>query len=258
MFARYIGIDYSGAESPESSLKGLRVYETGLLEEPREVLPPPSPRKYWTRRGLAEWLAETLPAGPPALVGIDHSFSFPIAYFERYQIGAGWTAFLEDFARHWPTDEHWNYVCFVRNGSCGNGVARTGDRRWRRITERLAGAKSVFHFGVPGSVATSTHAGLPWLLYLRRRLGKAAHFWPFDGWTAPEGRTVVAEAYPSLWRGNYPQADRTQDQQDAYTIARWMQEQDAAGRLPEYFDPEMDVVTRAIAKREGWILGLKP
>jgi hypothetical protein len=25
-FARYIGIDYSGAETPNSSLKGLRVY----------------------------------------------------------------------------------------------------------------------------------------------------------------------------------------------------------------------------------------
>jgi hypothetical protein len=25
-FARYIGIDYSGAETPSSSLKGLRVY----------------------------------------------------------------------------------------------------------------------------------------------------------------------------------------------------------------------------------------
>ena len=25
-FSRYIGVDYSGAETPESSLKGLRVY----------------------------------------------------------------------------------------------------------------------------------------------------------------------------------------------------------------------------------------
>jgi len=27
-FSRYIGIDYSGAEIPDSSLKGLRVYVT--------------------------------------------------------------------------------------------------------------------------------------------------------------------------------------------------------------------------------------
>jgi hypothetical protein len=35
------------------------------------------------------------------------------------------------------------------------------------LTEIRAGAaKSVFHFDVPGSVAKSTHAGLPWLRYL--------------------------------------------------------------------------------------------
>ena len=28
-FALYIGIDYSGAEAPNSSLKGLRVYQAG-------------------------------------------------------------------------------------------------------------------------------------------------------------------------------------------------------------------------------------
>jgi hypothetical protein len=30
-FERYIGIDYSGAETPKSSLKGLRVYAAGSL-----------------------------------------------------------------------------------------------------------------------------------------------------------------------------------------------------------------------------------
>jgi hypothetical protein len=57
-FERYIGIDYSGAETPKSSLKGLRVYAADRLTGPREVVPPPSPRQYWTRRGVAEWLVE--------------------------------------------------------------------------------------------------------------------------------------------------------------------------------------------------------
>ena len=59
-FSRYIGIDYSGAETPDSSLKGLRVYEASRESVPVEVEPQPSSRKYWTRRGLAEWLV--LPA----------------------------------------------------------------------------------------------------------------------------------------------------------------------------------------------------
>ena len=49
-FRRYVGIDYSGAKTPTSSLKGLRVYLAESDGSPVEVLPPPSPRKYWTRR----------------------------------------------------------------------------------------------------------------------------------------------------------------------------------------------------------------
>jgi type I restriction enzyme S subunit len=49
-FRRHIGIDYSGAQTPTASLKGLRVY---LAERrhavPVEVLPPPSPRIAKTR-----------------------------------------------------------------------------------------------------------------------------------------------------------------------------------------------------------------
>jgi hypothetical protein len=62
-FERYIGIDYSGAQTPSSSLKGLRVYAADHLTAPQEVMPPPSPREYWTRRGIAEWLVERLSEG---------------------------------------------------------------------------------------------------------------------------------------------------------------------------------------------------
>jgi hypothetical protein len=48
-FARYIGIDYSGAQTPSASLKALRVYMADADALPIEVPPPPSPRKYWTR-----------------------------------------------------------------------------------------------------------------------------------------------------------------------------------------------------------------
>ena len=59
-FAQYIGIDYSGAQTPTASLKGLRVYLAEGDAAPVEVPPLPSPRKYWTRRGIAEWLVERL------------------------------------------------------------------------------------------------------------------------------------------------------------------------------------------------------
>jgi hypothetical protein len=104
-FAQYIGIDYSGAETPTASLKGLRVYITTGDAPPVEVPPPPSPRKYWMRRGIAEWLVETLAEDTPTLVGIDHGFSFPLRYFEMHGLLPDWLSFLDDFQRHWPTDE---------------------------------------------------------------------------------------------------------------------------------------------------------
>ena len=85
-----------------------------------------------------------------------------------------------------------------------------GNARWRRLTEeRAGGAKSVFHFDVQGSVAKSTHAGIPWLRFIRQRLGERVHFWPFDGWDIPAGRSAVAEVYPALWSRSFAREDRT-------------------------------------------------
>ena len=73
---------------------------------------------------------------------------------------------------------------------------------------RARGAKSVFHFDVQGSVAKSTHSGLPWLRYIRMRTGGRVHFWPFDGWRIPLGRSAVVEVYPALWNRTFPQEGR--------------------------------------------------
>jgi hypothetical protein len=199
-FNRYIGIDYSGAETADSSCKGIRVFMAEGANERVQVPPPPSPRRYWTRRGLAEWLREELDRDISTLVGIDHAFSFPLAYFEKYRLSSDWHDFLVDFQKHWPTDASHTYVAFIREDPSGRGLKRTGERTWLRITERWTpAAKSVFGFGVNGEVATSTHAGLPWLLHLRKQCKRPVHFWPFDGWEIPKGKSVVAEVYPSLW-----------------------------------------------------------
>jgi hypothetical protein len=256
-FDRYIGIDYSGAEIISSSLKGIRVYQTDQEFPLVEVHPPPSPRKYWTRRGLAEWLVERLFQDRPTLVGIDHAFSFPLRYFEVHHIPPDWSVFLDDFQRHWPTDHENTYVDFVRNGSCGNAEARSGNARWRRLTEIKAGAKSVFHFDVPGSVAKSTHAGLPWLRNLRLKLGGRVHFWPFDGWDIPARRSAVVEVYRALWSRNFPKEGRTPDQHDAYPVAAWLRLADGEGILAEFLKPELNPPKRAIARVEGWIFGIK-
>jgi hypothetical protein len=255
-FERYIGIDYSGAQTPSSSLKGLRVYAADRLTVPQEVEPPPSPRKYWTRKGVALWLVERLSEGPPTLIGIDHGFSFPLQYFEEHGLLLDWPSFLDDFQSHWPTDED-IYVQFVRDGIAGNAADRSGNPRWRRVTElRARTAKSVFHFDVQGSVAKSTHAGIPWLRYIRQHAKDRVHFWPFDGWSVPPNRSVVAEVYPALWSRTFPNEGRTPDQQDAFSIAKWLQRADCDGSLEKFFCPEIEPHERKTAEIEGWILGV--
>lgn len=256
-FDRYIGIDYSGAKTPISPLPGLRVYAADRTEPPDEIAPPPSPRKHWTRKEIAEWLRDELSKAKPAIVGIDHAFSFPIKYFGKYHLKHDWPAFLDDFNRHWPTEEDNTYVDFVRDGACGDGGKRMGDPSWFRLTELWTpSAKSVFRFNVQGQVATSTHAGLPWLRYLRTHCGNRMHFWPFDGWEIPSGRSVGVEVYPSLWTRRFAKEERDGDQHAAYAVAEWLKRADTSGSLPKFFHPALMEEERAIANIEGWILGV--
>ena len=256
-FHRYIGVDYSGAETPSSSLKGLRVYASRGTEKPAEVLPRSAgQRKYWSRRALAEWLVEELTGSDATIVGIDHAFSFPLRYFDVYQIRPNWDVFLDDFQQHWPTDRDDTYVEFIRDGLLGHGAARTGSARWRRVVDVLARAKSVFHFDVPGSVAKSTHAGLPWLRFMRHELGRKVHFWPFDGWTLTPSHSVILEVYPALWSGQFEREHRSADQHDAFSVAAWLMQADRSGALERWLTPLLSSVALEAAQAEGWILGI--
>ena len=257
-FERYIGVDYSGAMTPTSSLPGLRVYAADWARPPSEVPPPSSPRKHWTRQRLAGWLRDELSRSQPTVVGIDHAFSFPILYFEAHRLPLDWPKFLDDFQRHWPTDEDNTYVDFVRQGLSGESSKRMGDPSWLRLTELWTpSAKSVFRFNVQGQVATSTHAGLPWLRYLRTHCHERVHFWPFDGWKIPAGRSVVAEVYPSLWTRRFANdGARDADQHAAYAATAWLRRADMNGSLANFFAPPLEDKERAIAQVEGWILGV--
>ena len=260
-YDRFIGIDYSGAEYPTSRIRGLQVYAAQPNGEPCPVRPAP-PARNWSRQELAHWLLAELRHGEPLLIGIDHGFSFPLGYFERYGLGS-WPAFLDDFCRHWPTDQAYCYVDFIRDGTWWRHQPKPpGERIGRanelRLCERWTStARSVFQFDVQGSVAKSTHAGLPWLRFLREHMGEQLFFWPFDGWQPPDGVSVIAEVYPSILRNRYQgKSSRTPDEHDAYSVARWLEESARRGILARYFDPPLTLPERRIAALEGWILGI--
>lgn len=250
----HIGIDYSGAETPTSRLANLQAYAArGDLAELIRTPAAPNERHWnWTRQEIAEWLIEQARSGQRFIAGIDHAFSFPHSYFQRYQL-ASWEQFLDDFVKHWPTHQPHTYVDFIRE----RNPARSGSKGEFRITERwTSSAKSVFQFDGPGQVAKATHAGIPWLYCIRRAVGDRVHFWPFDGWQVPEEKSVIAEVYPSIFRHRYPREGRTADQHDAFASARWLQETDERGFLDRYFQPPLTDQERRMADLEGWILGI--
>jgi len=256
LFDRYIGIDYSGAETADSSLSGLRVYVSSHSNPPKrsfrrrapEVLDAPGSRTVAMRRTLQRHhdhrrhrprllispllFREARPE--PRLVGILGRLPAPLA--------DGRPATCVDF---------------VRDGACGRGDLRSGDPSWMRLTEQwTATAKSVFLFDVQGAVAKSTHAGLPWLRYLRQECQRKIHFWPFDGWDIPQGASVVAEVYPSLWTKRFPRENRDGDQQAAYAVAAWLRRADLNDSLVSFFHPPLELEERKAAEIEGWILGV--
>ena len=114
----------------------------------------------------------------------------------------------------------------------------------------------MFHSDVQGSVAKSTHAGIPWLRFMRQRLAGSVHLWPFDGWEIPAGRSAVTEVYPALWSRSFARADRTGDQHDAYSIAAWLSQADRDSSFGAFLKPNLTRPERAVAQVEGWILGV--
>ena len=250
----HIGIDYSGAKTPISRLKGLQVYVSESGQNPSQIksLSSKSGKPCnWTRKEIAHWLVEIARGGQQFIAGIDHAFSFPQSYFQRYQLKT-WDAFLLDFCETWPTHEPHRSVDQIRDA----GPTRTGSSDEFRITERwTSSAKSVFRFDVQGQVAKSTHAGIPWLHHVRQQAGGRIHFWPFDGWEVPEDKCILAEVYPSVFRKRYPRNGRSPDQQDAFATAYWLADMERRGCLDRYLSPPLTEKERRVADYEGWILG---
>ena len=87
-------------------------------------------------------------------------------------------------------------------------------------------------------------------------LGDRVHFWPFDGWDVPEGRSAIVEVYPALWSRSFAPEERTGDQHDAYSIAAWLSSADRDGSFAGFLNPGLTPLQRTQAQVEGWILGV--
>ena len=67
-FQRYVGIDYSGAETSESRLKALQVFEASTGGDPKKINTPAAGAKNWSRLEVAQYCLKVLELGEP----VDH------------------------------------------------------------------------------------------------------------------------------------------------------------------------------------------
>jgi len=250
-FDRHVGIDYSGAGKPESPQPGLAVYMAHNGRHPAKIRLDLRRSGRWDRAMVADFLAELARQDGTFIAGLDHAFSFPTPYLKRLGL-ADWGAFLEHLNARWPTREEGVTVESLRSDN-----QPVEDPDLLRLTETwTSSARSVFRFDVQGQVAKSTRAGIPWLVWIREQVGQHVHFWPFDGWDVPAGKSVIAEVYPAIFKSRYPRSGDSPHEQDAYAAARWLVESDERGILDHYFHPPLSPDEKAQARREGWILGI--
>lgn len=176
----------------------------------------------------------------------------PAAYYGRYRL-ADWPAFLGDFCRAWPTDRPNPYVDFIRDYE----PTRVGTPDEYRLAERRAGSsRSVFRFDGHRANGKSTHAGIPWLRYIRHQAGDLVHVWPFDGWEVPPNKSVLVEVDPVIFGTVTTKRSRAVAQPDAYNTARWLADTDRDGTLERHFAPPLTDDEKAVAQIEGRILGV--
>ena len=99
----------------------MQVYAAFDTEDPRPILTPASTEKAfrnWRRKEIAEWLIAQANSDITFIAAIDHGVSFPLSYFKRYDI-VSWPQFVDEFYEHWPTDDEYTYVEFIREGAGG-------------------------------------------------------------------------------------------------------------------------------------------
>lgn len=248
LFDQYVGVRYSGRKGPTERIDDLIVFAAREDHEPWRELNRADGEGRWSRQELAAWMLGKLGEESRVVVALDHAFSFPQSYMHRNDL-ADWTAFLRDFEEHWPTHK-------VSVKELLPGLRRLGEEDEQRLTGRwTAFPRSVFQFDLQDNAARATHAGIPWLSYLRRA-GERVHFWPFDGFALPAGGSAVVEARPARLKYRYGREGLDRQEHEAFAMCAWLQDRDRLDLLAPYFDPPLSALERERAQLEGWILGV--
>lgn len=199
-FDQFIAIDWTGARHPVVS-KAIAVAACQQNKNPPEVLQGP-----WSRRRVADMIAERAQESSRILIGIDCNFGYAQETGLR-QLGPDydyrdlWRA-VDESSRaeeNYFAGPYWQNhpEIFWTSGKMPAGFAMP-----RRITEQMCGEagygwpESPFKLIGAKQVGKGGLAGMRMAYDLKRRCGDKIAIWPFEPEIIDHAHVIIAEIYP--------------------------------------------------------------
>ena len=288
-FRRFIAIDWSGAKGP--GYPGIAVAECAPGRAAPVLAKPPSGRR-WRRRDVAEWLSVGHDRDGPIFVGLDFAFALPWepgqGYFPGTRRGLDrarelW-ALVDRVSREGDGTDDLDAGPFVEDPRFAplfwkNGPRPAAFHERFRLTERLSPVRPecVFKLIGPRQVGKGSLSGMRLLHRLKERHGHALSIWPFEA--VEERSSVLADIFPRLFLAMTGHArGKVRTLVDLNHALQHFDSDRATGAEGSINDHESDalisaaalrhiaglegmwnpaLMTRDVARREGWIFGVR-
>jgi hypothetical protein len=259
MFARQIGVDWSGGGRSDESQRGLAV---AICEDGGSVRQANWFDKRRSRDELVSFLIRELhPSKPRTIVGMDFCFGLPAGAGKLLFGKEGWQE--SSFGMRALTEEHGTARAVAQAVNArpefgGHGPYRFDENRndfrfyldhgvryYREVETFVPQALSPWYVGSGAAVGFSTITGMAAigeLLQARSRGECDFRVWPFED--VDDERHVLAEVYPAIWP--HPETEHaSHDERDAAKIVAALSKMDG----PPHSPPN-------VGNSEGWILSV--
>jgi len=293
-FDRYIAVDFSANKSPKSGKDSIWWAEASWKNERPSVSAARNPRtRTQAATELHERLITAISDNESVLIGFDFPYGYPAGFSAKLGLeGLAWVALWKFLQTR--IDDHqdskWNnrfdVAAEINDRLGGNGpfwgcpesqrkptlsttkpFSTAGLSEFRHTETAGRGPKSTWQLFYNGSVGSQALLGIPRLATLRwdPALAPSSSVWPFEtGASLParetgKGRIIHAEIYPSLVPIR-PEPGRVKDALQVEAQARFLAEEDSAGRLHLLFEAparQLQTALVDVLAEEGWILGVR-
>jgi precorrin-8X/cobalt-precorrin-8 methylmutase len=287
LFDCYLAVDWSAANRPARGKDSIWLatrWSDGMTAG-RNVRNIPTRRE--AEGVILDLLKQGLAQGRRILCGFDFAFGYPEGLAENLTGEADWQAVwkmigeeIEDdpdnrsnrfdvggrLNRKLGHDVFWGHPQTHHGRYDGLGPTKPAPPSFcqeRRHADRMTkGAQSPFKLAYAGSVGSQSLLGIPVIMRLRKKLGRAFSVWPFETEFAeklPAGPSVVvAEIYPTLYLRKADKAS-VKDRQQVLAVVDQQARLDREGRLIEHLSPPpsaSDEERAAMLREEGSIMGI--